>query len=57
MLIGIINAHMFYQDTEPGETDWTEADIMPESEWVWLLDTDIDSYASENPHMIVFECD
>jgi hypothetical protein len=55
-MIGILNAHMFGQATEPGEhVDWSEPDVMTEEEWEQVLGMSIADYAVTAPWMIVWE--
>lgn len=52
---GIINADMFGTESSPGEhIDWSAPDVMTRQEWADLLGQSLETYAAENPHMIVF---
>lgn len=52
---GLINSHMFGQNTEPGEyVNWSEPDYATAEEWRDLLGQDVTDYAANSPHMIVF---
>lgn len=54
--VGILNADMFGAESEPSEhVDWSTPDIMTREEWIELLGSSPEMYASWNPHMIVFE--
>lgn len=55
-MFGMVNADMFGTESAPGEyVDWSAPDIMTREEWADLLGTSLESYASWNLHMIVFE--
>ena len=54
--IGIINAHMFGQATEPGEHgDWSEPDIFEVTDFEELVGLTLVNFVTLSPHMIVFE--
>lgn len=54
-MIGIINADMFGTEAEAGEyVDWRTHDVDTVEGWEALVG-DLDLYAANNPHMIVFE--
>lgn len=54
-VFGLLNAHMFGMDTEPGEhVNWSEPDYFDESMFWDLGYESVEEYAQEMPHMIVF---
>lgn len=55
-MIGMVNAHMFGRESEPGErVHWSRPDVDTRQGWYGILGMTVEEYAESSPHMIVFE--